>query len=347
MFEALITLCLSTAPETCREQLVPGFEARTRDRCAAALTERPPRITLPPGVIAKGAPACHPVGAALSFAEVAPGVFVHSGQVAEPSRANRGDTVNLGFVIGQDSVAVIDAGSARWMGEAILRAVREHTDKPVSDLVLTHMHPDHVLGATVFMELGARVHGHARLPRALADRQSNYLESLQRMIGPRPLIGTQAPRVSHPVEAESRIDLGQRALVLRSWPRAHTSTDLTVLDVRTGTLFAGDLVFDRHIPTLDGSVSGWLEVLEELSDMPAARVVPGHGDAALPWPAGATNTRRYLEVLARDTRAAIARGDRLGDAVTVIAGEEADDWDLFDAHNARNATVAFTELEWE
>jgi hypothetical protein len=56
---------------------------------------------------------------------------------------------------------------------------------------------------------------------------------------------------------------------------------------------------------------------------------------------------RYLEVLERDTRAAIAAGARLGDAVETIAQSEAGHWSLFEVHNPRNATVAFTALEWE
>lgn len=347
MFEAIISLCLSLHPETCRDQLIPGYEAPSQSQCAASLADSPPEISLPTGVFASGAPECQAAGQALTFTEIAPGVFVHRGQIAEPSQKNKGDAANLGFVIGDDGVAVIDTGSARWMGEAIWRAVRQRTDKPVTDLILTHMHPDHVLGAAVFAQAGARVHGHAGLGRALADRQANYLESFERLIGSGAFIGTQVARVTHPVAAETVIDLGQRALVLRPWSMAHSSTDLTVLDEVSGTLFAGDLVFDRHVPALDGSVRGWLSVLNDLSLIPASRVVPGHGGPVLDWPEGSENTRRYLETLARDARSAIARGERLGEAVTHIAQEQAAQWQLFEAYNPRNATVAYTELEWE
>ena len=272
---------------------------------------------------------------------------MHRGEIEEPAVENGGDVANIGFVIGETSVAVIDTGSARWIGESVWRAIRARTDLPVSHVILTHVHPDHVLGASVLAGAGAEVVGHAGLERALADRRENYLESFRQLIGPAQFLGTQTVRVDLPVADKTEIDLGGRSIALVAWPRAHTGTDLTVQDTRSGVLFAGDLVFDAHTPALDGSVVGWQDVLAELSEWSASKLVPGHGGPVLDWPDGAEPLQRYLEVLAEDTRAAIAAGVRLADAVTTIARSEAAKWALFEAYNARNATVAYTELEWE
>ncbi|PTW42392.1 quinoprotein relay system zinc metallohydrolase 2 [Rhodovulum kholense] len=344
MFEAVMTLCLALSREVCREVVLPGIWAAGDKECRAALASAPGAF---PGLVAEGPPRCREAGPALAFDEIAPGVLVHRGQVAEADGDNLGDISNIAVVIGTRSVAVIDSGSARWIGEAAWRAIRARTALLVSHVILTHVHPDHVFGATALTEAGAEVVAHQGLARALADRQAGYLESLGRLIGSAALIGTAPPPVDRAVSGEAEIDLGGRVLRLRAWPPAHSGTDLTVLDSASGILFAGDLVFDDHLPALDGTVRGWAAVLEEMGQDGAAFVVPGHGGPVLPWPAGGAATARYLEVLARDARAAVATGERLGDAIGHIAGEERGHWRLFDAFNPRNATVAFTEMEWE
>ena len=343
MFEAVIMLCLGASAEPCREQLLPGYEAQSQAECEQNLAANP--LSREQRHVKDAY--CQPAGVILEFHEAAPDLFVHHGKIEEPNTSNLGDTSNIGFVIGEDSVAVIDTGSAPWMGEAVWRAIRERTEKPVSHVILTHMHPDHVLGTAPLARAGAQVVAHSGLERALLDRQSNYVESLKALICPSEFVGVEPVVVDHPVNAEDEIDLGGRKLALRTWSTAHTGTDLTVLDQTSGVLFTGDLVFHRHIPTLDGKLIGWQRVLKEMSGMKITQIVPGHGGPVLTGGGGAQDTLRYLELLEADTRAAIESGRRLGEAVEMIAQDEADRWDLFEAYNPRNATVAFTELEWE
>ncbi|MFV0384768.1 quinoprotein relay system zinc metallohydrolase 2 [Paracoccus sp. (in: a-proteobacteria)] len=334
MFEAVVTLCAAMADGPCRDALLPGYEADSLQACETALAAD----------LAVGDARCQKAGKALDVTEIAPGVFVHLGQVALPGPENGGDMANMGFVIGTRAVAVIDTGSAAWMGEALYRAIRARSDLPVAHVILTHMHPDHVLGASVFA--GAQVTGHPELPRALADRRETYLRNFERDIGAAAFLGTDTPRIDNAIKSGT-LDLGDRVLELRAWPTAHTGTDLTVLDRQTGTLFTGDLVFDEHVPTMDGSLRGWQQVLGDLQAIGAAQVVPGHGGPALDWPDAALPVQRYLDALATDARNAIDAGERLGDAVGHIGAGEAAQWQLFDDFNPRNATIAFTELEWE
>ena len=284
--------------------------------------------------------------APLPVSEVAQGVFVHQGPHEDFTPANGGGIANLGFVIGEHSVAVIDSGGSRAEGERLLAAIRARTGLPVSHVILTHVHPDHVLGTSAFMGAGAEVVGHANLAAALAQSGPIYLANLRRLIG----AGMEGTSIVPPTQAVSdaaTIDLGGRVLELRAWPTAHTATDLTVLDRTTGTLFAGDLLFMERLPVVDGSLLGWLRVMDELQALPATRVVPGHGPPSAPWPDAARPQRDYLLYLRDQVRAELGRHRTLEQAVDEIPPPSGALWLLAADNHARNVTASFTELEWE
>jgi glyoxylase-like metal-dependent hydrolase (beta-lactamase superfamily II) len=101
------------------------------------------------------------------------------------------------------------------------------------------------------------------------------------------------------------------------------------------------------VPVLDGSLKGWLKALDGLQEIPAERVVPGHGPVGEPWPAALDAEREYLNKLAGDVRALVKRGAEITEAARAAGAEERPKWRLFDQYNPRNATAAYAEFEWE
>ncbi|HET6307251.1 MAG TPA: quinoprotein relay system zinc metallohydrolase 2, partial [Rhodopila sp.] len=293
----------------------------------------------------------HAAGAqpvAFAVQPIADGDYAHFGQVAMTTAENAGDIANLGVVVGRDAVAVIDTGGSVAVGQALLGAVRRITSKPLRYVINTHEHPDHVFGNAAFVGPGVTFVGHRNLPASLRAHFAFYLHSFRDVLGEKAIGQVRLVPPTLTVDQTMTLDLGDRTLLLTAWsPPAHTDCDLTVLDERTHTLFAGDLVFLDHIPVIDGGLKGWLDVLPRLAELHADRVLPGHGRRVGPWPQALDDERRYLLAIEADTRRSIASGTPMREAVGRIGESERGRWQLFDDYNARNATTAFSELEWE
>ncbi len=282
----------------------------------------------------------------LETAEIAPGVYLHSGRVEDWLPANGGDIANLGFIVGSRCVAVIDSGGTPQLGQRWRATIERHTRVPICFVIATHAHPDHVLGNAAFVSADTRFVGSARFSAAMAARAPYFLRALARDFG----IAAAPESIVYPtitVDGTRELDLGDRIVVVQAWPTSHTDNDLTVYDPATRTLFASDLLFAQHIPVVDGSLRGWLATLQKLARIDAALIVPGHGpthkDGSDAW----APQQEYLETLLRETRAAIKSGKTLSQAVDSVGTQAASRWQLTERFHRRNVTAAFAELEWE
>jgi quinoprotein relay system zinc metallohydrolase 2 len=270
------------------------------------------------------------------------GVFVHRGAHAGLEDPARGDSANIGFIIGETCVAVVDTGGSINTGRNLLRAVREKTSLPICYVINTHVHFDHVLGNAAFVAEDPIFVGHENLAAAMVGNKTFFVEQFATE-----LAGGGEDLIIEPsllVKTEQTIDLGERQLVLRPSKPAHTDADLTVYDAKSNLLWAGDLVFRERMPILDASLRGWLTWLD--SDYASMRVVPGHGKAGESWAKTTKQIRDYLQALLTESRKAIADGLFLEDALDSVAKQASMSWQLNDRH-ARNVSKAYRELEWE
>ncbi len=277
--------------------------------------------------------------------EIAPGIHFRRGVDEDATAANNDAIANIGFVVGRESVCVMDPGGSLRDGRNLRTAIRAVTKLPIRYVILSHVHPDHIFGAGAFQEEDKpEFVGHRNLPNALVQRGEFYKNNLDR------ILKTDAGPVVVPtllVEDETQLDLGGRTLRLKAHGTAHTDSDLTVLDTQTGTLLLSDLLFVERVPSLDGSLKGWLAELENLKSVGAKRAVPGHGPTGVDWPEASRDLERYLGTLLRETRQAIAKGMDIDQAARTVALSERDRWKLFDDYNGHNVTRAYKELEWD
>ena len=283
--------------------------------------------------------------ASFTLTEIAPGIHVRRGVDEEATPENADAIANAGFIIGGESVLVFDPGGSLADGGQLRAAIRALTTLPIRHVVMSHAHPDHIFGAGAFLDDQPAFGGHARLGPALATRGAYYRERLEAVLG----AGAAGPAVMPTLEVKDRLelDLGGRMVRLTAHPLAHTDNDLTLLDSASGTLFCGDLLFVGRAPALDGSVLGWMQVLDALKAAGASQAVPGHGPERVGWPAGAADLERYLRTLVLDTRVAIRDNIGIEAAVARVGAGERGRWTLFEDYHGRNVTQTYKELEWE
>ena len=283
-------------------------------------------------------------GTGTRLVEIDAGIYVRPGQHKEAFTEE--NIANVGFIVGEKCVAVIDTGGSFEEGQALSCALKQITDKPVCYVINTHVHPDHMLGNLVFKKSGTIFVGHSKLPRAMAILGPTYLQRASEFAG-RKLPEEHIVFPDEVVEDQMELDLGGRILVLTAQPTAHTETDLSIYDATTKTLWLSDLLFMEHTPVVAGSLGGWLNLIEKLKESPAEYVVPGHGPTRARWPYGASDLVRYLTALQMQTRAWIEDGGDIQGAQEGVGLGESKHWEMFDTYHKRNVISAFTEIEWE
>lgn len=284
--------------------------------------------------------------APLKMKEVAPGVYVHHGVHEDMSEGYHGDICNIGFIVGKQSVAVIDTGGSFALGQQLREAISLATKLPVSHVINTHIHPDHIFGNAAFKNDNPVFVGHAKLGDAMELRKDIYLRNNTEVLG-EAFKGSEIVKPTLTVAEELEIDLGNRTLKLHAWPVAHTNTDLTVFDTSTATLWTGDLLFIERTPSMDGDTRNWLKLLPQIKSIPAQQVVPGHGPVTTEWKQAFDRQQHYFEVLLGDIRGAIKKGESMESTMNHAAASEKDAWELFQVVNRRNVNLLYPQLEWE
>jgi quinoprotein relay system zinc metallohydrolase 2 len=281
-----------------------------------------------------------------NLTEVVEGNFVHTGKHVSIDDVQHDDIANIGFIIGDKCIAVIDTGGSIKIGQQLLDNIKSISDKPICYVINTHIHFDHVLGNKVFVSDKPDFVGHQDLAKAIEQNREFFLEQFKNDLGPNP----DASSIISPnilVKDSLQIDLGNRILTLTAFPVSHSHNDLIIIDNKTKTLWSGDLIFRQRIPSLTGSLVGWIDSMDKLLKLDVQIVIPGHGPIAQSIKEAAEQQYSYLNRLLIETRKAIAEGQFINDAMENIDKDNKSHWLLHEYQHPTNVSKAFTELEWE
>ena len=284
----------------------------------------------------------------VDIVEVAPGIFVHQGKHFDVDESYQGDIGNIGFIIGKNSVAVIDTGGTLAIGKSLKASIREKTSLPIKYVINTHVHLDHIYGNAAFNDKNTKFIGHSKLPEAMQFRKKFYEElNLKYLNIPVEKTIQIPPSILIETNKSMILDLGERKIKISAYSTAHTNNDITIEDLSTGTFWAGDLLFIERTPVVDGDINGFIDILDQFMSLNIKLVIPGHGTPTKNWEAAFKKHKNYFVVLRDGIRGAIEEDLGLQEAIETVAQSEAGKWELFDVQNARNINQIYPQLEWE
>ncbi|NOT14273.1 MAG: quinoprotein relay system zinc metallohydrolase 2 [Methylotenera sp.] len=277
---------------------------------------------------------------------VGDGIYVHHGEHLDIDTGYQGDICNISFIVGSKGVAVIDTGGSLKVGRHLREAIRKVTPLPVLYVINTHVHPDHIYGNAAFLADNPVFVGHEKLPNAMETRREAYAKLNAKLLG-EDAKGSDLVKPTLTVKNTLALDLGDRLLHFTAHPTAHTNTDISLIDNKTGTLFTGDLLFIERTPVVETDIKGLIAELEKLKHSDAKQVVPGHGPVTKQWLEALNRAQHYFNLLLADVRASIKKGESMETAMDTAAAGEKDQWKLFEIANRRNVNTVYPALEWE
>jgi len=262
-----------------------------------------------------------------------------------PDKSKAGS--NAGFIVGSNGVIVVDTFVSPAPAKDLLAEIRKVTNLPIRFVVNTHYHLDHTGGNAVFSETGATI---------LAQRNLRGWERTENLKffgpNPKPEDKTRVESLVLPDMVYSEavdIFLGNRPVQVR-YMRGHTGGDSVIFVPDANVVFAGDLVWQKHLPNLiDATTDAWIKTLEKLlADHPSATFVSGHGDVATAQ--DVHDFHDYLVTLREIITKAQAEGksgQELINAVLPQLKEKYGSWGFFDGFATRNIQQTAAELKGE
>lgn len=286
--------------------------------------------------------------------QVVDNVYAIVGPTTERTVENNALNNNLGFVVTDTGVVLIDSGASRLGAEQIEAAVAAVTEKPITHVINTGSQDHRWLGNGYFADQGAQIIALERTVETQKRFAEQHVARLEGVLGER-FAGTQPVYATSPAAGERlKLEVGGTDFEIIWFGDAHFPGDVVVWLPEQKAIFTGDLVYvDRMLGIHPWSdVTSWraaFHAMEALAmeALEPVYLIPGHGQVTNLAQARA-ETGDYLDFLVTKIRAAVedfeglqATMDRLSEAPRFSHLQHFDDW------HRTNISRVFTQLEAE
>jgi glyoxylase-like metal-dependent hydrolase (beta-lactamase superfamily II) len=281
--------------------------------------------------------------------KVSPSAWFVQGESALGSSANQNFISNAGFVVTPAGVVVVDALGSPALARRLMAQIREITPMPVTHVIVTHYHADHMYGLQTFRDAGVKIIAQrAGLDYLNSETARQRLEVSRTDLAPWINADTRLVPADQWVDSDTNLNVGGTEFLIRHVGPAHTAEDLVVYIPSEKVLFAGDLMFRGRIPFVGQANSKhWIEALDDLLKLDAAVVVPGHGPASREARKDMELTRNYLVYLRLSMSRAARNLEPFDEAYAATDWSAFEHMPLFRAANRMNAYNTYLLLEQE
>jgi glyoxylase-like metal-dependent hydrolase (beta-lactamase superfamily II) len=273
-------------------------------------------------------------------------VYAWIGPLDGPSKENQGYRMNMAFVVGNESVAVLETGYTEAMGEAMLAHIRKITGKPVKYAVNTNSQPDRFMGNPAFRRAGATIIAHKVSAERMAAQGANFASSIEQILE-LPAGSIKVPQAPDRVITDkTQLDLGGVTLILDNFGPAHTPAQLVAHIPEDNVVYTGDMLYAQRLLAInnEGNIKSWLAAFDRLKQFGNATFIPGHGQPGklsdFDFP-----TRQYLDLLFSHMSKMVDEGVGLQDAIDSLDQSRFSKLANFDELAGRNASRAYLERE--
>ncbi len=210
--------------------------------------------------------------------KVVDNVYAFIGPLGQRSAENDGLNNNLGFVVTDGGVILIDSGASHLGAERIAQAVAKVTSQPIKWVLNTGSQDHRWLGNDYFAERGAEIIAMARTAKIQSQYADQQLDSLKGFLGER-MAGTRPRPATHTLKGdEASVKLGGVEFKFY-YTDTHYPGDAMIWLPQQLVLFSGDLVYvDRVFALLPwSSVRHGQQAYRALEALKPKFIVPGHG----------------------------------------------------------------------